>query len=157
MIFITWRNEMLKVRGFDSLTRRASQQTLDTVLTAATDEELAAYMAGRAKMNPGKVWDGYFKPMLEAMDKVIRDEVMSNMANYGNQLATSEAVGETEASGLTFGGENSDEKEDEEKNPDGSTGKGKSHPTGDAMRQWRGRDHDRIANMQKANESFWKK
>jgi hypothetical protein len=148
---------MLKVRSFDSLTRQASRQTLDTILTAATDEELAAYMTARAKMNPGKVWDGYFKPMLEAMDKATRDEVMSNMANYGNQLATSEAVGETEASGLTFGGENSNGKEDEEKNPDGSTGKGKSHPTGDAMRQWRGQDRDRIANMQKANESFWKK
>lgn len=142
---------MLKVRSFDSLTRHASNQTLDTILTAATDEELAAYMTARAKMNPGRVWDGYFKPMLEAIDKATRDEVLSNMAEYGNELGNSKAESETETTGLTFGGENEDEKEDEEKRD--ITG----HKVGDAMRKWRGQDHDRISNMQKANEAFWKK
>ena len=138
---------VLKVRSFDSLTRRASNQTLDTILTAATDEELAAYMTTRAKMNPGQVWDGYFKPMLEAMDKATRDEVLSNMTNYGNELATSKSIGETEASGLIFGGEN------DEAGKTDITG----HKVGDAMRKWRGQDHDRIADVQKANETFWKK
>jgi hypothetical protein len=151
MIFINWRNEMLKVRSNDSMTRSASRQTLDTILTAATDEELAAYMTARAKMNPGLVWDGYFKPMLEAIDKVTRDEVLSNMAEYGNELGNSKAESETETTGLTFGGENDDEKEDEEKRD--ITG----HKVGDAMRAWRGQDHERIAAVQKANEAFWKK
>jgi hypothetical protein len=140
-------SNVVRVKSFDSLTRHASRQTLDTILTAATDEELAKYMAGRAKMNPGKVWDGYFKPMLEAMDKVARDEVLSNLSDYES---------DTETKGLTFGGENDDEKE-EEKNPDGSIGKGKPHSTGDAMRKWRGQDHNRIAAMQEANAKFWEK
>jgi hypothetical protein len=144
---------MLKVRSFDSLTRHASNQTLDTILTAATDEELAKYMAGRAKMNPGMVWDGYLKPMLEAMDKATRDEVLSNMAEYQPSIeAGSMEEGPNESLAST-----GDEKEDEEKNPNGSIGKGKPHSTGDAMRKWRGQDHERIEAMTKANELFWKK
>jgi hypothetical protein len=138
---------MLNVRSFDSLTRYASNQTLDTILTAATDEELAAYMTARAKLNPGKVWDGYLKPMLEAMDKATRDEVLSNMAEY----ELSSEPGEMEAGPSGSLATTSDEKEDKEKKD--ITG----HKVGDAMRKWRGQDHDRIANMQKANEAFWKK
>jgi hypothetical protein len=90
-------------------------RTLDTILTTATDAELAAYMTARAKLNPGKVWDGYFKPMLEAMDMRTRDEVLSNLTDYGNELSKSKSIGETQAGGLQFGGENHDEKEDEKK------------------------------------------
>jgi hypothetical protein len=148
---------VLKVRSFDSLTRRASNQTLDTILTAATDAELAAYMTARAKMNPGMVWDGYFKPMLAALDKATRDEVMGEMTNYGNELAQSKSIGETEASGLIFGGENDDEEEVEAQRLIESNGATGPTRTGDAMRKWRGQDHDRIADMQKANEKYWKK
>jgi hypothetical protein len=140
---------MLKVRSFDSLTHHASNKTLDTILTAATDEELAAYMTARAKLNPGKVWDGYFKPMLEAMDKATRDEVLSNMAEFQPSIEAG-SMEEGPSGSLASTG---DEKEDEEKRKDmGSTSK-----VGDAMRAWRGQDHDRIAAVQKANESFWKK
>jgi hypothetical protein len=142
---------MWKVRVNDSMTRSASRQTLDTVLTAATDEELAAYMAGRAKLNPGKVWDGYFKSALDAMDKATRDEVLSNLANYEPSVESGE-MEEGPAGSLSSTG---DDEEEEKKRKD--TGNGATSKVGDAMRKWRGQDHDRIAAMQKANSDFWKK
>ena len=41
----------LKVRMFDSMTRRASSTALDTVLNVATKAELAEYFGGRAKLD----------------------------------------------------------------------------------------------------------
>jgi hypothetical protein len=144
---------MLKVRSFDSLTRYASNQTLDTILTAATDEELATYMAGRAKLNPGKVWDGYFKVALDAMDKATRDEVLSNLAEY----EPSEESGEMESGPSGSLASTGDEKEDGEKNPDGSIGKGKPNSTKDTLRGWRDQSGSVIDAMNKANAKFWKK
>jgi hypothetical protein len=151
---------VVKVRSFDSMTRRASNQTLDTILTVATDAELAAYMTARAKMNPGLVWDGIFRPMLESMDKAARDEVMGEITSYGNEMATSKSIGETAASGLIFGGQNDENEVEGQKIVEGNEA-GKTditgHKVGDAMRKWRGHDHDRIADVQKANEAFWKR
>jgi hypothetical protein len=146
-------SDVTKIRSFDSMMMHtASRKTIDTILNNVTDAELAAYMAGRAKMNPGKVWDGYLKPLLQAMDKATRDEVMGEMTNYGNELAQSKAVGETAASGLIFGGENDDEKEDEEKKD--ITG----HKVGDGtMRGWRDQTSSAIDAMQKANDKLWKR
>lgn len=140
----------------------------DAVLAPATPDELVSYMASRAKLDPGKIWDGYFKPLLEAMDKATRDKVLANLDDdYGNELGTSKAEEETEAKGLTFGGENQDEKEDEETNPDGSIGKGKPNSTEDnigcnskggrVLRGWRDKDSSAIDAINKANEAFWKK
>ena len=143
-------NAMTKMRTFDSMVRSASRKTLDTLLDVVTDAELAAYMAGRAKMNPGKIWDGYFKPMLEAMDKATRDEVLSNMANY----QPSTEAGEMELGPSGSLASTGDVKEDEEEKPEN---KREPSRTGDAMRKWRGRDHERIAAMQRANEEHWKK
>jgi len=125
-------------------------KTRDIVLTAATDAELAQYMAGRAKLNPGKVWDGVFKAALNAMDKKTRDEVLSNLEDYE---ASSES-GEMEEGPSESLASTGDEKEDEEEKRKDI---GNGARVGDAMRKWRGQDHDRIAAMQKANADFWKK
>src|ERR1700733_7086794 len=101
----------MRLQMKDSLTRQVSAKMMDTVLSVATDEELAKYMAGRAKMNPGKIWDGYFKPMLTAMDKATRDKILKQFDDYGNELGKSKAEGETEAIGLQFVGEKQDEEQ----------------------------------------------
>ena len=103
--------KLLSVHMRDSLTNTASKKTIDAILNNVTDQELAVYFANRAKMNPGMVWDGVVKPMLQAMDKKTRDEVKGEITNYGNELATSKAIAETAASGLIFGGENEDDEE----------------------------------------------
>jgi hypothetical protein len=64
------------------MTRRLSRGTLDTVLNVASEAELAEYFAGRAKWDPGRVWDGFFKPMLDALDESEREEVLTNVSNY---------------------------------------------------------------------------
>ena len=53
----------------------------DTVLSTTTPEEIAEYFAGRAKLDPGTVWDGVFKPMLEAMDEESRAELLGEIEN----------------------------------------------------------------------------
>lgn len=78
----------ISVRTFDSMTRRASRSTVDTILAAATEAELAEYFSGRAKLDPGRVWDGYFKPMLDAMDPRTRDEVLSNLSDYAPSMSS---------------------------------------------------------------------
>jgi len=82
--------KIISVRNFDSMTRPSSRttsarSTLDTLLSTATAEELGKYFAGRAKLNAGKVWDGYFKPMLDALDRATRDEVLSSLEDYKAQ------------------------------------------------------------------------
>jgi hypothetical protein len=161
----------MRLQMMDSLTRRVSSKALDTILSVATDEELAKYMAGRAQMNPGKIWDGYFKPMLNALDKATRDKILKQFDDYGNELGKSKAESETEAKGLAFGGENQDDEEgqpqnqleeqvedDEERRQ--MEGNGSTSPrskVGDEMRRWRGQDHDRIVDMQRQNQEFWKR
>jgi len=80
----------LKVRGSvptrDS--RRLSRRTLDTLLSAVTEAEMAEYLAGQAKMDPGRVWDGYFKPMLDAMDSSTRDKLLRKLSDYGSSMET---------------------------------------------------------------------
>lgn len=125
--------------------------TADTLLRTATDEELATYFAGRAKMNPGKIWDGIWKPALQAMDKATRDKILKSLDDYGNELGKSKAEGETEVKGLTFGGENEDEEQPQNKLE--REVESKDSP----MRQWRNQDFRRIDDIQKANESFWKR
>jgi hypothetical protein len=72
----------IRVRTFDSMTRGGSRKTLDTLLDVPTDAEMAKYFAARAKADLGRVWDGVFKPMLEAMDQATRNEVLTNVKNY---------------------------------------------------------------------------
>jgi hypothetical protein len=73
------------------MTRRLSRGTIDTVLSVATEAELAEYFGGRAKLDPGRVWSGIFRPVLDALDRKTRDEVLGNIERYGNELASSEA------------------------------------------------------------------
>jgi hypothetical protein len=153
-------SKVMRIQSFDSLTHRVSRQTLDTLLSAATDEELAAYMAGRAKMNPGRVWDGFFKAALNAMDKATRDKILSSLDEYGNELATSEGEEETEEKGLTFG----DNKEDEEEGRKGPSGESFTKDNiacnskgGRTLRAWRDNSSDVVADMNKANAAFWKR
>jgi hypothetical protein len=127
-------------------------KTKDIVLTAATDAELATYMAGRAKLNPGRVWDGVFKAALNAMDRKTRDEVLANLEDYEASIESGE-MEEGPSGSLASTG---DEKEDEEEKRK-DAGNGATSRVGDAMRKWRGQDHDRIAAMNKANADFWKK
>src|ERR1700686_567417 len=62
--------------------------TIDTVLNAATEAELAEYFAGRAKMDSGRVWDGIFRPMLDSMDPATRDEVLKNLSAYQPSMSS---------------------------------------------------------------------
>ncbi|HEY2781983.1 MAG TPA: hypothetical protein VGI90_14465 [Steroidobacteraceae bacterium] len=126
---------------------------MDTILNNVTDAELAAYFVSRAKMNPGMVWDGYMKPMLQAMDRKTRDEVLAACGNYGGEMETSKSIGNNEPLGLQFGGQNDEGEEVEGQ----AIVEGEKPKVGDAMRKWRGQDHSNIADMQKANEQFWKK
>ena len=153
--------KVVRIQSFDSMTHAASRKTVDTILSNVTDAELAAYMASRAKMNPGKLWDGYFKPLLQAMDKKARDEVMGEMTNYGNELAQSKAISETAASGLIFGGQNDDGEEVEaqqiiEGNPT-QDNIGCNSRGGGQLRKWRDQNSNAVAAMQKANAEFWKR
>jgi hypothetical protein len=50
-------------------------------LDVVTDAEAAAYFARRAKADLGRTWTGIFKPMLDAMDRSTRDEVLANIEN----------------------------------------------------------------------------
>ena len=74
--------KMVSVRTFDSMTRRLSRGTIDTVLSVATEAELAEYFGGRAKLDPGRVWSGIFRPVLDALDRKTRDEVLGNIERY---------------------------------------------------------------------------
>jgi hypothetical protein len=68
----------------DSLTR-VSHKGRDGLLTPPTPAEFAANIASVIKMtgfDPGKLFDGYFRPLLEAMDKRTRDEFLESVANY---------------------------------------------------------------------------
>lgn len=154
--------KVLRIRSQDSMTRTASRPTLDAILKTVTPAEMAAYFARRAKINPGMVWDGMLKPMLQALDKKTRDDLMGEITNYGNELATSMSIAETAASGLIFGGQN-----DEETNPDGSIGEGKPNQTqdnigcnskgGKTMRSWRDKNTSAIDAINNANAKFWNK
>jgi hypothetical protein len=55
---------------------------MDTLLTAATPSELAQYFGERAKMDPGTVWDGILRPMLDALPAEVRDELLDKLETY---------------------------------------------------------------------------
>jgi hypothetical protein len=143
----------------DSMTRRVSKKALDTLLNVATPAELAEYIAGAGKTDLGRVWDGWFAPMLEAMDQATRDKVLAKIKDeYGNELGKSKAEGVTnELDTLTFGGENDDEKKEDDREKEKPGVDISGHKVGDEMRRWRGQDHDRIATMQQANSDYWKR
>jgi hypothetical protein len=76
-------------RMFDSAGLRPNERsvrTRDTVLSPVTSQELVSYFNGRAKLDPGKVWDGVFKPVLEAMDEESREELLGEIENYSSGM-----------------------------------------------------------------------
>jgi hypothetical protein len=93
---IQTRDSMPRLRGRDML--------LTTPRYAArpgeSNEERTARMAAT---DPGRIWNGVLKPLLDAMDSRTRDEVLTNLAEYGNKLGSSEAS-PGPAGSLTFTG-----------------------------------------------------
>jgi hypothetical protein len=146
------------VRHFDTV--RSSVRFSDAILNNVSEEEMAKYFAGRAKLNPGKVWDGVLKPLLQSLDKKTRDQILKNLDDdYGNELATSKAEGENEPLGLQFGGENQDEEEVEGQAIVEGTGTQDNiacnSKGGRKLRSWRDANASAIDAVQKANADFW--
>ncbi len=118
----------VRVRMMDSMARHLSR---DTVLNVATEAELAKYFAGRAKVDFGKVWLGFFEPMLDQMEPVTREELREQVSAYQASMTSGSM----------------------ERGPAGSLAN-----TGDAtnsLRQWRDRIGRQCNDINKANRKFW--
>jgi hypothetical protein len=149
----------------DSMTRHLSRGTIDTVLSVATEAELDEYFGGRAKLDPGKVWDGIFKPVLDALDRATRDEVLGNIERYGNELASSEAS-PGPAGSLAFHGSVEQHGGEELHEPGPMTAAkmgdqyrrfwadrlGQPAPTRDSFPRGK---RVTVADIQRANDAFW--
>jgi hypothetical protein len=135
----------MRLQMLDSMTRFLSK---DTVLNNATEGELAQYFGGRAKLDPGKVWDGFLKPMLNAMDSKTRDELATRMEAYSNEIASSTMhIG---PSGALVADE-----DDPEKKPDGKGGTNTNDgPT--TLRGWRDATRNQVEDINEVNRKFWK-
>jgi hypothetical protein len=157
--------KLRNVRHWDTVSR-SRVSISDEILNAATEAELAENQRRVIKMTGldlGKLWVGDLtlklgliqdRAKLKDAMKAIKDE----LTDFGNELGTSKAIGETETGELTFGGENEDEKEDEEKRKDignGATTKD-WFKGGRQLRRWRDQTGSAIDAMQKANREFWK-
>ena len=79
----------VSVRTCDSMTRRLSRRVMDTLLSAVTPEEMDEYWRNRARVDPGMIWDGHLKPMIDAMDPSSRDELLGKLSDYGSAMGSS--------------------------------------------------------------------
>jgi hypothetical protein len=86
----------------ESLTRGI--QTRDALLTPPTESELRAWQQQTCRMaahDPGKLWAGAYKPMLDAMSPATRNTILKQIDAYGRQASypapNDEPAGGTEA------------------------------------------------------------
>jgi hypothetical protein len=126
-------NVIRKIRTHDAPVHMSRARAIDTVLTAASDAELAAYFAGRAKPDLGKLWTGVFEPMLDALPAEVRDELIEKVERY---KAPSEEF-RVDGNGTL-------------------ASKGTSDSVANAsLRQWRDSTGRQIEAINRAHEKFW--
>jgi hypothetical protein len=78
----------VSARTFDSMTRPLSRRMVDTLLSCVTPEEMNKYWEDRSRVDPGKIWDGHFRPMLDAMDPEDREQLIQEVTNYGSSMGS---------------------------------------------------------------------
>jgi hypothetical protein len=123
----------IKVRTFDSMTRGTSRKMRDTLIDVPTDAEMTKYFASRAKADLGLVWDGMFKPMLDAMDSLTRDEFLANIKNYQLSLQSGAM----------------------EPGPAGSMTSTRDSVANASLRQWRDSTGRLCDDINERNRKFW--
>jgi hypothetical protein len=83
---MSYRNRIVEnlLNGIEDLKAREQRRTRDTLLTVPTDTEWKAYMEQRAKMDPGKYWDG-ISAGLSSMEPALREEIYKRFDNFREQ------------------------------------------------------------------------